>query len=177
MVSLVVAQAQNRVIGRDNRVPWRLRSDLVRLKRLTKDKVVILVRRSYESMDDYYTGTGREMPGRKYLVITRDQDFAPQRQNAKAVFSVQQALDMAKQLKAGETFVIGGGSIYKEALPLADRIYMTKVMADFEGDTFFPKLKANDWVPVERELHAADENNEYAYEFVTLERPSETLQS
>jgi dihydrofolate reductase len=170
MVSLIVAEAQNRVIGLNNRIPWRLPRDLARLKRLTKDQVVVLGHKTYDSMDGYYTASGRDMPGRKYLVITRDQNFKPAREQARAVYSMEQALDIAKGLQAGEVFAIGGVSVYKEALPLADRIYMTRVMADIEGDTFFPKLKQSEWQVVEREVHPADERNEYPFEFLVYER-------
>src|SRR5262249_49655598 len=143
----------------------------------TKDQVVILGRKTYESMDAYYQGSGREMPGRKYLVVTRDQSYRPERENAKEVFSVQQALDLAKGLSAPEVFVIGGGSIFKEVMPLVGRIYMTKVKADLDGDTFFPKLKTSEWEVVESEAFPADERNEYSYEFLTYDRAKGALQS
>jgi dihydrofolate reductase len=170
MVSLIVAETQNRVIGQGNRIPWRLTRDLARLKRLTKDQVVILGRKTYDSMDGYYTASGRELPGRKYLVVTRDQNFKPERPNAQAVYSLEQALEFAENLQAGEVFVLGGASMYEGALPLADRIYMTRVMEDIEGDTFFPELKESEWRIVEREVHAADERNEYPFEFLVYER-------
>src|SRR6266581_7069669 len=100
MVSLVVAESQNRVIGLNNRIPWKLPRDLARLKRLTKDQVVIVGHKTYDSMDEYYRTSGREMPARKYLVVTRDQNFQPDRDNARAVFSVEQAMDLANSLKA-----------------------------------------------------------------------------
>jgi dihydrofolate reductase len=170
MVILVAAQAQNRVIGRDNMVPWRMRSDLVRLVRLTKGQVVVLGRKTYDSMDEYYRGTGREMPGGHYLVVTRDSTFKPARSNASAVHSVPDALEKAREFGDGDVFVIGGGQVFAAALELVDRIYLTEVKADIEGDAYFPVLDPAVWRVAERETHEADERNEYPFEFVTYER-------
>lgn len=170
MVSIVVAVDKNNVIGQDNKVPWRLRRDLVNLRRLTLGHTVILGRKTYDSMVWYYDKSGATMPGGAYIIITRNAHYAPTRDNARVVHSVQAALDLAKQLGDEEIFVIGGGSVYAEMLPVVDRIYRTEVDVAVDGDAYFPELDPATWREVSREHFAKDEKNQYDFDIVVLER-------
>jgi dihydrofolate reductase len=163
MVSFVVAQASNRVIGRGNDLPWHLPADLKHFKSITSDKTVIMGRRTYESI---LARIGKPLPNRENVVVTTNRDYvAP---GCRVVGSVEEALKLHQ--KDGEVFVIGGARVFKEALDYADRVYLTQIMSDFNGDTFFPKLEPTVWRTVSREAHAADDKNPYSYEFLILER-------
>lgn len=170
MFSIVVAKAHNNVIGTKNRIPWRVRSDLVHLKNLTKDQVVILGRGSYDSMVWYYDKSGRLMPGKLYIVVTRDQKYTPARDNAIVAHSIDEAIKLAREHMHEEAFIIGGAQIYEQLLPFTHRLYITEIDADLPGDAYFPALDATEWQEVARESHQADEKNEFDYSFVTLER-------
>ncbi len=159
-VSLIVAMAQNRVIGRDNGLPWRLRSDLARFKRLTMDHHLLLGRKTYDSI-------GRPLPGRTMVVITRDREW--QREGVQVVHSVDAALRLAQDAGEREAFVGGGGEIYRQTLPLADRIYLTQIHEEIEGDAFFPDFDLAAWREVEREDREPDARNPHRYSFITLE--------
>ena len=153
--------AENRVIGRANRLPWRLPADLRRFKSVTMGKPVIMGRKTYESI-------GTPLPGRSNIVVTRDPDYrAP---GCQVVHSLEQALEAG----AGhaEVMVIGGAELYRQALGRAQRIYLTLVRAEVEGDTLFPDIEPQQWRELERESHRADERNQYDYDFVTLQRVS-----
>ncbi len=160
-IALIAAMAENRVIGRDNRLPWRLPADLRRFKSLTMGKPVIMGRRTYESI-------GKPLPGRSNIVVTRDPDYrAP---GCQVVHSLDQALEAG----AGhaEVMVIGGAELYRQALERAERMYLTLVKAEVDGDTLFPDIEPQQWRELERESHCADERNQYDYDFVTLQRVS-----
>lgn len=169
MISIVVAAAKNRVIGKDNRIPWRLRTDLKHLRDLTADRTVILGRNTYDSMVWYYDKSGKEMPGKTYIVVSRTLDYTPARKNAQVAHSIEDALAQAHEL-GDDSFAIGGNAIYQALLPFTDTIYLTEVQAGIEGDTYFPKLAEKEWQEVAREHHLKDERNEYDYDFVTLQR-------
>jgi len=160
-ISLIVAMSENRVIGRDGGLPWRLSADLRRFKRLTMGHHIIMGRKTFQTI-------GRLLPGRTSVVLTRRTGFHA----GGAV--VAHHIEEAKGLAAGddEVFVIGGGEIYREALPSVDRIYMTLVHASIEGDTFFPELQPDDWQIVEQSRHAADDRNEYEHSFLVYHRAS-----
>lgn len=170
MFNIVVATDKNQVIGSENRIPWRLRSDLIRLKKLTKGHTVILGRKTYESMDKYYQGSGREMPGKTYLVVTRNADFSTGRSNARIVYSINDALHAARSLGDDEVYVIGGRAIFESMLPYTDRIYWTRVDAEVEGDAYFPEVDLSQWREVSREHYAKDEKNDFDYDLLVLER-------
>ena len=153
--------AENRVIGRANRLPWRLPADLRRFKSVTMGKPVIMGRKTYESI-------GKPLPRRSNIVVTRDPDYrAP---GCQVVHSLEQALEAG----AGhaEVMVIGGAELYRQALGRAQRIYLTLVRAEVEGDALFPDIEPQQWRELERESHRADERNQYDYDFVTLQRVS-----
>ncbi|MDQ7054475.1 MAG: type 3 dihydrofolate reductase [candidate division KSB1 bacterium] len=159
ILSIIVAIARNRVIGRGNRLPWHLPADLRHFKQTTMGHPIIMGRKTYESI-------GRPLPGRQNIVITRNRDYYAE--GCLVVHSLQEAL--AAVPDAEEVFIIGGASLYREALPLADRIYLTLVDAEVEGDTVFPELDASEWREVQRETFAPDEKNPYGYAFVELVR-------
>ncbi len=159
ILSIIVAIARNRVIGRGNRLPWHLPADLRHFKQTTMGHPIIMGRKTYESI-------GRPLPGRQNIVITRNRNFRAE--GCLVVHSLQEAL--AAVPDAEEVFIIGGASLYREALPLADRIYLTLVDAEVEGDTVFPELDASEWQEVRRETFAPDEKNPFGYAFVELVR-------
>jgi dihydrofolate reductase len=162
---LVVAVAENGVIGRDNALPWRLSSDLKRFKALTMGKPLIMGRRTFESI-------GRPLPGRANIVVTRDEGFRPAdvvvaRDLPDAIAAAEEA---ARAAGASEIMVIGGAGVYECVLPRADRIYLTEVHAAPDGDTRFPGLDRDDWREVSREFHPAEPGETSDCSFVVLER-------
>jgi dihydrofolate reductase len=159
ILSLVVAMARNRVIGRDNKLPWKLPKDLAYFKRVTMGHPVVMGRRTWQSI-------GKPLPGRDNIVVTRNPAFvAP---GATVVTSLDAAWRAAGD--AAEACVIGGTSLFAEALPIADRIHLTEVDAVVEGDTFFPEFDRSRWVEHEVERHAADDRHAYPFRIVVLER-------
>jgi len=157
--SLVVAMALNRVIGRDNALPWRLPADLAYFKRVTLGHPVIMGRRTYESI-------GKPLPGRLNVVVTRRRDFAAP--GCVVVGSLEAAWQAARD--AGEACVIGGTSLFEETLPLADTIHLTEVLAEVEGDTYFPSFRRDDWRETEVLSQPADARHAYPFRIVRLER-------
>lgn len=164
-LSLVVAVAQNGVIGRDNAMPWRLPGDLKRFKAITMGKPIIMGRKTFESI-------GRPLPGRVNIVLSRDPGFKPDR--VRVVRDFASAVELAGAAAAAggvsEIMVIGGAAIYRLALPEADRIYLTQVHDAPEGDTNFPALDAADWVEVSRERHPAGPGDSCDCSFVVMDR-------
>jgi dihydrofolate reductase len=151
--------ARNRVIGRDNTLPWRLPEDLKHFKAVTLGKPVLMGRKTFESI-------GKPLPGRTNLVLTRDRGWKPQ--DAVVVHSVDEALQRSGA--ASELAGIGGAEVFQQLIPLASRIYLTRVEADVPGDTFFPPLEDSQWKEVDSRRFAADERNAYDMTFVTLQR-------
>lgn len=149
---------RDRVIGRDNAMPWYLPADLKRFKSLTMGKPIIMGRKTFESL-------GRVLPGRRHIVISRKQDYAP------AGTEVVASLDAALAAVAGEkeVFVIGGAEIYREVLPRADRLYITLIDTDMEGDVHFPSFDMDDWRGVKRSERGPDASNPYHLTFLVLE--------
>ena len=166
-VALMVAVAANGVIGRENALPWHLPEDLRHFRRTTLGKPVVMGGKTFESI-------GRPLPGRPNIVVTGTPGW--QAEGVTVTDSVPAALDLARELAraAGvdELVVIGGAMIYAAALPLAQRLYVTEVHADVEGDTWFPPVDRADWQEMQREELPASEDNQYAYAFVCFERRS-----
>jgi len=156
-ISIIVAMAKNHVIGAGNKLPWHLPADLKRFKALTMGHTIIMGRRTYESI-------GRSLPGRNNVVISRQSNLVLP--GVTVVSSIEQAIQCAT---TGEVFIVGGAEIYREALRMAERILVTDVHCDFDGDTFFPPLRPGDWREISREKHN-DAVSGLAYDFVTLER-------
>jgi dihydrofolate reductase len=159
IVSLVVAMTRNRVIGRDNALPWRLPADLKHFKAITLGKPVLMGRKTFESI-------GKPLPGRTNIVLTRDPRW--QAEGTVVVHSIDAALAQAGD--APELAGIGGAEIFRLLIPMASRIYLTRIHADIPGDTLFPPLAAGEWTEVDSQTVAADERNPYDMTFVTLER-------
>jgi len=159
ILALVAAVADNGVIGRDNRLPWHLPADLSHFKRLTLGRPILMGRRTWESLP------GR-LPQRRHIVLTRDTDY--QAEGCTVVRSLDEA--MAAAGPADELLIVGGAALYAEALPRADRLYLTRVHARVEGDTRFPSWNPADWIEVDRVEHPADGRNPLSMTFLTLER-------
>lgn len=160
-VALVVAVARNGVIGAGGDLAWRIADDLKWFKKVTMGKPIVMGRKTYESI-------GKPLPGRVNIVITRNPEYAPE--GVSTVRTVKAALDLANEEGAEEICVIGGGEIYKQTLPLADRIYLTRVDAEPEGDVFFPDLDEGLWRATRDSACAKSDRNEHACEFFILDR-------
>jgi dihydrofolate reductase len=168
MISYIVATDKKGAIGKDNLIPWRIRSDLVLLKNLTLGNVIILGRKTYDSMLYYYDRSGRPMPGKLYIIITHDNSYTPKREGAIAVHTANDAIKKAKQA-GDEIFVIGGSQIYKLLMSYADRIYLTEVATDAMGDTFFSLNKAQ-WHETSRLHHQKSDKDEFDFDTIVLDR-------
>ena len=158
-LAIIAAMAANRVIGSNNDLPWRLPADWKRFKSLTMGHHLIMGRKTFESI-------GQPLPGRTTIVITHQTGYAPE--GVLVAHSVEQALQMA----AGEdeVFVAGGAQIYQQMLPRADRLYLTSIHEEFEGDTDFPEFEESDWQLISEEGYEPDEKNPYPYTFLVYER-------
>ncbi|HET7922114.1 MAG TPA: dihydrofolate reductase [Gammaproteobacteria bacterium] len=159
MLSLIVAAGERNEIGRDGRMPWHLPADLRHFKTVTLGKPVIMGRRTHESI-------GQPLPGRRNIVVTRNRAYRAEG------CDVAHTLAEAIVMTAGEpeVMLIGGGELYREGLPRAQRIYLTRVHGQFEADTYFPKLDMTQWSELAHEAHPVDESNPYACSFMVLER-------
>lgn len=158
-INLIVAMAKNRVIGIDNKMPWHLPADFAWFKRNTLGHPVIMGRKTFESI-------GRPLPGRRNLVISRNANWHSD--GCEVSGSLAEAFNRCKDNES--VFVIGGATLYNEALPLANSIYLTEVDASPNGDTWFPLLDTRQWQERSREHRAADEKNAFAMDFVILDR-------
>ena len=156
-LTLVVAYSENRVIGRDNTLPWKLPGDLAHFKRATLGSPIIMGRKTWESL-------GRPLPGRTNVVVSRNTEYAAP--GAVVVPTLQAAVQACGDV--ADAYVIGGAQIYEQALPLAQRLIATEVHAVVEGDAFFPALPAGQWQEISREPQPVE--NGYAYDFVVYER-------
>jgi dihydrofolate reductase len=162
-ISIIVAVAENGVIGRGGKLPWRLPADLARFKRLTMGHTVIMGRRTWESI-------GRPLPGRRMVVVSRRPDYHVDDREVAIAGSLEQALRIAEEAGDEEAFVIGGAELFREALPRAARIYRTLVRAAVVGDTYFPDVDWNNWRLLESIEHNSDSKNEFRFIFETYER-------
>jgi len=165
---LIVAQARNRVIGASGALPWRLKDDMAFFKSATMGAPIIMGRKTWESFPK------RPLPGRENIVLTRDWDYDAA--EARVYSSFPAAMNAARAIAAREgkeeAFVIGGAEIYAMALPFADRIYLSEVDAEIDGDTFFPELDMRLWRPSEIASHPAGEGNDHAFTIRQLDRVS-----
>jgi dihydrofolate reductase len=148
-------------IGKDGGLPWRLPSDLKRFKEITMGHHIIAGRKTYESI-------GRPLPGRQTIVVTRNPDY--EAEGSSVVHSLAQAIELARSRGETEAIIIGGGEIYREAVRLADRIYLTRIDARVPADTYFPEWDLSQWKVDESADVAADEKNQYACTFKVLSR-------
>ncbi len=160
MLSIIVAMDENRLIGRENDLPWRLSADLQFFKRTTMGKPLIMGRHTHESI-------GRALPGRRNIVISRQADFQPA-----AGCELARDVDSALALCAGEAEVMlmGGASLYQQLLDKADKLYITRVLAALDGDTWFPEIDWSQWQLLSQESHTADAKNQFDYRFEIYQR-------
>jgi len=158
-LSIIAAMARNQVIGRENSLPWRLPADLQYFKRITMGKPMIMGRKTWESLPGL-------LPGRRHIVVTRDQQYRAER--AEVAHSLDQAIALGGD--AEEIMLVGGANLYAQAIKLASRIYLTEIDAVVEGDAWFPEFDRSEWQEVSREAHSADEKNQYPYAFTVLQR-------
>ena len=162
ILSAIVAIDKNGVIGKDDDIPWHLPADLKYFKRRTLNHHIIMGRKTFESI-------GRPLPKRTNVVVTRNPFFVAS--NCLVAGSLQEAIDLARNNAEEEAFIIGGGTVYEQAMPFIDRLYVTEVDTVVEGgEVYFPKLDPNIWVEVSSEAHQPDEKNPHAYTFKLLER-------
>ena len=160
-VSLIVAMSKNRVIGADGGMPWHLPADLKYFKATTLGKPIIMGRKTFDSI-------GRPLPGRRNIVITRNSDWHYDGVDVVATIDAAVALASAAD-ETGEIMITGGAQIYAQAMPQVDRMYITEITAELEGDTYFPEFRRQEWAEVSRESHAAVDDKP-AYAFVVYER-------
>jgi dihydrofolate reductase len=158
LICIVAAMAKNRVIGRDNRLPWHLPADLAHFQRLTLDKPILMGRRTWESLPGL-------LPRRTHIVVTSDPSYRP-----KGCLVVQSPAEAVAAVNAEKLMVIGGERLYRSMLPLAQRLHLTLIEATVEGDAFFPEWSHSCWREVAHETRMRDERNAYDMTFVTLER-------
>jgi dihydrofolate reductase len=159
-LSIIAAVSDNNVIGRGNRIPWRQSTDLKRLKSLTMGHHMLMGRKTFESLE-------RPLPGRTIVVISRDPNFRAD--GVLTAHSLERAIDLARL--DNEPFIAGGSQIFEQALHRADRMYLTRVHTEVEGDAFFPDFDdVTEWILIDSEHCEADEKNEFPYSFLTYER-------
>lgn len=158
-IALIAAMAANRVIGRDNQLPWHLPEDLQHFKRLTLGHHLIMGRKTFDSI-------GRPLPGRTTIIVTRQLDYVPPA-GCLVAHSLENALALCAELP--QVFVVGGAEVYRQALPLAHTLYLTEVDVVVEGDAFFPEFTTADWQETAREAH---QNSTISYAFLTYSRNS-----
>ena len=158
-ISLIAAMSKNRVIGKGNKLPWDLPADMQHFRELTKGKPVIMGRKTFESI-------GHPLPKRLNIILTHDTKYLTD--GCTIVHSPGQAITAAGHTE--EIMVIGGANVYEQFLPTANRIYLTIIGGEFDGDAYFPEFDQNMWKETSREDHEPDEKNRYGYVFLTFER-------
>lgn len=159
IVTMVVAIAENHAIGKNNQLLWHLPKDLKHFKQITNGHTIIMGRKTFDSM-------GKPLPNRRNIVITRNQEL--ELAGAEVVGSVEEALALCAPSE--EVFIIGGGEIYKMAMPFTEKIYLTVVHHPFDGDAYFPEIDSGVWTETASEHHEADDKHQYSFTFSTLER-------
>jgi dihydrofolate reductase len=161
MLSIIVAAAQNNVIGNQNKLIWHISEDLQYFKKLTLEHVVIMGRKTFESI-------GRPLPKRCNIVISGNVSYRTE--GCIVARSLDEATAFAKSYNSGEAFIIGGGSIYREAINLVDKVYLTRIHKDYEGDVYFPELNAEQWDMIECRDFDRGEKFEYPFSFIVYKR-------
>lgn len=161
-ISLIGAVAKNNVIGKDNDMVWKLPDDFKRFKSLTSNHYILMGRKSFESLDGL-------LPNRTHIVITRNKDYTVP-QGHYVFHNLEEGLEFCKSKNVAHLYVIGGGEIYKEALPHADELQLTEVNASPDGDSFFPEFDKSNWSIVFQEFHPEDERHQFSFTYVDYER-------
>jgi len=161
MLSTIVAVAKNNVIGKDNKLIWHLPEDLKRFKNITTGKVIIMGRKTFESL-------GRVLPNRKHVILCNDMEMNIENENVEILDSIEK---LDKYINSDEEcFVIGGATIYKILMPYVEKLYITEIKQEIEGDVYFPEIDKNIWKEISREKGITNEENPYDYEYVTYVR-------
>ena len=161
MLSIIVAVAENNVIGKDNQLLWRLSNDLKNFKEITMGHTIIMGRKTFQSLP-------KVLPGRKHIVLTRDKSFKVESEMVEVFNSLEELLQSLDSQT--EYFVVGGGEIYKALMPYCERLYLTKVKEAFQGDTYFPKIDNSQWKKVSKIEGVVDEKNKIPHSFLILEK-------
>jgi dihydrofolate reductase len=161
MISIIVAMGQNRVIGKDNKMPWRLPADIAYFKQTTMGHPVVMGRKTYESI-------GKSLSGRENIILTRNCNFTAE--GCRVFHEVEEVLAFATANQSEEVFIIGGDSVYAEFFPRADRLYVTLIEQCFDGDAFFPAIDEQQWRLASRIKGETDAKNGYEYCFLIYER-------
>lgn len=166
MLSMIVAMGENRVIGKDNTMPWHLPNDLQYFKKVTTGKTIIMGRKTFDSL-------GRVLPNRKHIVLTRSNESFPD--EVVVVHDVNEILEYVNNHQEEEVFIIGGGQLFSIMLPHVDRLYVTLIKEHFSGDVYFPEIDLNKWHLIKKEKGLQDEKNRYEYYFLVYERHTNRL--
>ncbi len=164
IISMIAAMGSNRVIGKNNDIPWHLPDDFQYFKDSTKGHYVLMGRKNFESLPPRF----KPLPDRPNVVITRNKQY--EAKGAQVVYSLEEALQVAEIAGEEEVFIIGGGEIYRLGLEFAERIYLTEIESEYEGDTYFPEFDKNSWQEVSRKHHPSDERHKSAFDFVIYEK-------
>ncbi|MEP7127936.1 MAG: dihydrofolate reductase [Chitinophagales bacterium] len=165
-ISLIAALTTNRVIGKNNDLPWRLPDDMKYFMQTTSGHHVIMGRKNYDSLPDKF----KPLPNRMNIVVTRQKDFnAP---GCTVVHSLEKAVELAQAANEHEVFNIGGAELFTLGMVSADRLYLTEIQTELTGDTYFPVLNKSEWTETSRTHHAADDRHVYAFDFVIYDRKS-----
>ncbi len=159
MISLIAAMDENRLIGKNNDLPWRLPADLAYFKKITMGHVIVMGRKTFESI-------GKPLPGRENVIVTSQQDYKVE--GASIVHSIEELLQLDEDSK--EVFVIGGAHLYEQTLAHAHRLYLTEIQEQFEGDAYFPQIDERKWSVASKTEGIKDEKNPYIYYFTVYER-------
>ncbi len=164
IISLIAAVSHNRVIGKNNDLPWHLPDDMKFFMQTTKGHHCIMGRKNYESLPEKF----KPLPNRTNIVITRQKNFnAP---GCLVMNAIDQGLSVAQNNNENEVFIIGGAEIYREAMEQTHRMYLTEIYAEIDGDTYFPTFNKHLWKEIKREHHAADERHKFAFDYVVYEK-------
>jgi len=161
-LSIIVAIADNYAIGKDNQLLWHLSEDLKRFKQLTTHHTIVMGKRTFESLPI------RPLPNRRSIVIT--DDINEKIDGCVMAYSIEEAILLCDEMQ--ENFIIGGGSVYKQFMPIANKLYLTKVHKDFEADTFYPEINFSEWEIVEKQENLLDEKSGLSYSYLIYKRKS-----
>ena len=161
MLSIIVAKAKNNVIGKDNQLIWHLPNDLKRFKKLTTGHTIIMGRKTFESL-------GRILPNRKHVILSKNKEFNIDDEKVKVINDISEVKQYIDSKE--ESFVIGGAMIYQLLMPVCDKMYITEIDKEFDGDAFFPEIDMNEWKVTNREFIPKENGNDFEYSYVTYER-------
>ena len=164
IISLIAALTQNKVIGKNNDLPWHLPDDMKYFMKTTSGHYVIMGRKNYESIPEKF----RPLPNRTNIVVTRQRNYKAEK--CKVVHSLEEGIQLAHDANQEELFIIGGAEIYSQGFLKADKLYLTEIQGSLEGDTYFPEFDKQNWKETSRIHHPADERHAFAFDFVIYEK-------